>query len=135
MTVNDARFDVTGRTAIVTGGTRGIGLAIASGLGAAGAKVVIASRKRDACAAAEGDLISRGFDVLAVPTHMGSLEDVRGLVAMTVERFGGIDIVVNNAATSLDQPIASLTSEAWGKAFDVNLRGPVFLVQEALPYL
>jgi len=66
---------------------------------------------------------------------MGSLDDVHSLVAMAVDRFGGVDIVVNNAATSLDQPIAALTPEAWSKAFDVNLRGPVFLVQEALPSL
>ena len=57
------------------------------------------------------------------------------LVAQTVDRFGGVDIVVNNAANALAQPLGEFTPEAWQKSFDVNLRGPVFLVQEALPYL
>ena len=55
--------------------------------------------------------------------------------AQTVDRFGGVDIVVNNAANALAQPLGQFTPEAWQKSFDVNLRGPVFLVQEALPYL
>jgi NAD(P)-dependent dehydrogenase (short-subunit alcohol dehydrogenase family) len=134
MTAED-RFGLQGRTAVVTGGTRGIGRSIAHGFGAAGASVVVASRKPEACSATEAALAEQGIDALAVPTHMGSLDDVERLVRAAVDRFGGIDIVVNNAATSLDQPIGSLTPAAWGKAFDVNLRGPVFLVQAALPHL
>ncbi len=131
----DALFDLTGRTAIVTGGTRGIGLAVAEGMVAAGANVVVASRKADACAAAEAHLRDAGGDVLGVPAHMGDLDDVARLVAATVERFGGIDIIVNNAANALAQPLGAQTAEAWAKSFEVNVRGPVFLVQEALPHL
>ena len=68
------------------------------------------------------------------PTWVSSTTLARAR-AQTVDRFGGIDIVVNNAANALTQPLGQFTPEAWQKSFDVNLRGPVFLVQEALPYL
>ncbi|WCO68431.1 SDR family NAD(P)-dependent oxidoreductase [Iamia majanohamensis] len=128
-------FDLTGRTALVTGGTRGIGLALAEGLAASGAQVVVASRKPEACAEAEAHLRSRGAEALGVATHMGDLEAVSALVDRTVDAFGGLDIVVNNAANALAQPLGQLTPEAWEKSFDVNLRGPVFLLQAALPHL
>jgi NAD(P)-dependent dehydrogenase (short-subunit alcohol dehydrogenase family) len=128
-------FDLTGRVAIVTGGTRGIGRAIAEGLGAAGAGVVVASRKAEACAETEAHLASMGCRALGVPAHLGDLEALSHLVERCVERFGRIDIVVNNAATALTQPLGQMTPEVWAKSYDVNLRGPVFLVQDALPYL
>ncbi len=128
-------FDLTGRVAIVTGGTRGIGLAIASGFVGAGAKVVVASRKPEACAATEKQLIDQGGEALGVPTHLGELDGVAQLAAATVERFGRIDIIVNNAANALAEPVGAFTPGGWQKSFDVNLRGPVFLIQEALPQL
>jgi NAD(P)-dependent dehydrogenase (short-subunit alcohol dehydrogenase family) len=128
-------FDLTGRVAIVTGGTRGIGRAVAEGFVAAGAKVVVASRKADACAETEAHLAAMGGDVLGIPTHMGELDALQALVDRTVERFGAIDVIVNNAANALAQPLGQLTPEAWQKSFDVNMRGPVFLVQDALPHL
>ncbi len=128
-------FDFTDRVAIVTGGTRGIGRSIAEGFVAAGAKVVVASRKEEACRETVAHLESMGGEALGVPTHMGELESAAGLVRATVERFGRIDVVVNNAATALSQPIGHFTPDAWDKVFTVDLRGPVFLIQEALPYL
>ena len=128
-------FDFTDRVAIVTGGTRGIGRSVAEGFVAAGAKVVVASRKAEACRETVAHLESMGGEALGVPTHMGELESAASLVQATVERFGRIDVVVNNAATALSQPIGQFTPDAWGKVFDVDLRGPVFLIQEALPYL
>jgi NAD(P)-dependent dehydrogenase (short-subunit alcohol dehydrogenase family) len=127
--------DLTGRVAIVTGGTRGIGLAIAEGLLAAGAKVVVASRKPDACASIEAHLRSRGGDALGVPTHMGDLDALGNLVDRTVSEFGRLDIVVNNAANALTLPFGQLTPDAWDKSLGTNLRGPVFLVERALPHL
>ena len=92
-------FDLTDRVAIVTGGTRGIGRAIAEGYVCAGAKVVVASRKADACAETEAYLTSElGGEALGVPTHLGDLDALQALVDTTVDRFGRLDIVVNNAA-------------------------------------
>jgi len=124
-----------GRVVIVTGGTRGIGRALAEGYAAAGARVVVASRKPDACKETEQHLESLGGEALGVPTHLDDLDALRGLVDATVDRFGGIDVVVNNAANALALPMGEYTPEAWAKSINVNLRGPVFLVQEALPHL
>ncbi len=131
----DTLFDMSGRTVVVTGGTRGIGLALAEGFALAGARVVVASRKPDACAAAAQRLRSLGAAAIGVPAHLGNVDDLAALVERTVAEFGGIDVVVNNAANALAQPIGSMTVEAWDKSYAVNLQGPVFLVQHALPYL
>jgi NAD(P)-dependent dehydrogenase (short-subunit alcohol dehydrogenase family) len=128
-------FDMTGRVVIVTGATRGIGRALAEGYVVSGAQVVVASRKREDCAETERRLRALGGDALGVATHLGDLDAIATLVRRTVERFGRIDVVVNNAATALALPLGQLTPEAWRKSNDVNLRGPVFLVQEALPWL
>lgn len=128
-------FDMTGRVVIVTGGTRGIGRALAEGYISAGARVVVASRKAEACKETEEHLRGLGGDALGVPAHLGALDDLAEIVRRTVERFGGVDVVVNNAATALAQKVGTYTPEAWQKSLDVNLRGPVFLTQEALPYL
>jgi len=127
--------DLTGRVAIVTGGTRGIGRSIAEGLLAAGARVAVASRKGDACASTEAALRATGGDAIGVPTHMGDLDAINALVERTVDAFGRIDIVVNNAANALTLPFGELTVDAWDKSFGTNLRGPVFLVEQALPHL
>lgn len=108
----DGMFDLSGRVAVITGGTRGIGLAMAA-----------------------ANLCSRGVKALGVPTHMGDLTAIEALVTTTVERYGRLDIVVNNAANALTQPIGAFTPEGFQKSFDVNVRGPVFLSQYALPHL
>jgi NAD(P)-dependent dehydrogenase (short-subunit alcohol dehydrogenase family) len=129
------RFSLQGRTIVITGGTRGIGRAIAEGTAALGAKVVVASRKVAACIETVDAIEALGGIALGVPTHLGEPESLRALVDATVDRFGGIDVVVNNAANALSLPLGQFTESAWSKVFDVNLRGPVFLVQEALPHL
>ncbi|MGD9622760.1 MAG: SDR family NAD(P)-dependent oxidoreductase [Mycolicibacterium sp.] len=131
----DRLFDMTDRTVLVTGGTRGIGLSLAEGYVLAGARVVVASRKADACEQAARHLRDLGGEAIGVPTHLGEVDDCEKLVARAVAEFGGVDVVVNNAANALAQPVGELTVEALTKSFDVNLRGPVFLVQEALPQL
>jgi NAD(P)-dependent dehydrogenase (short-subunit alcohol dehydrogenase family) len=128
-------FGLEGRVAIVTGGTRGIGRAIAEGFVDAGASVVVSSRKAEAVTETVAALEARGGTALGLPGHMGDLDDVRRLVDATVARFGRIDVIVNNAATAVTMPLGSLTTDAWNKVYDVNLRGPVFLVEYALPHL
>ncbi|HZQ34197.1 MAG TPA: SDR family oxidoreductase [Mycobacterium sp.] len=127
-------FDLTDRTVIVTGATRGIGFSLAEGYLAAGANVVVTGRSQDRCDEAEAKLNAAGR-VAAVAAHMGDLDQVKHLVEHTVSTFGGIDVVVNNAATSLLQQFGGITLEAWEKALSVNVTGPLFLVQEALPHL
>ena len=131
----DSLFDLSGRVAIVTGGSRGIGRAIAEGFAAAGAKVVVASRKAEACQEVASALEAAGHEALAVPTHMGDLDAVANLAKATADRFGQIDIVVNNAANALALPMGQVTPDAFDKSFAVNVRGPLFLVQHALPHL
>jgi NAD(P)-dependent dehydrogenase (short-subunit alcohol dehydrogenase family) len=104
-----ALFDLSGRVAIVTGGSRGIGFAIANGFALAGARVVIASRKAEACGEAVQRIEASGAQALAVPTHVGDPEALEGLVERTVEHFGQLDIVVNNAANALALPMGQIT--------------------------
>jgi NAD(P)-dependent dehydrogenase (short-subunit alcohol dehydrogenase family) len=134
-TTFDRLFDMSDRTVIVTGGTRGIGLALAEGFVLAGARVVVASRKPEACEQAAAHLRDLGGEAIGVPTHLGDVDALGTLVQRTVDEFGGVDVLVNNAANPLAQPLGDITVEALTKSYEVNLRGPVFLVQEALPHL
>jgi len=131
----EGQFDLTGRVAIVTGASRGIGFSLAAAFAAQGASVVITSRKPDDCDQAVARIEADGGEALAVPTHMGDLDALAALVATSVDRFGAIDILVNNAANALALPVPDITPEAWAKSFDVNLRGPFFLFQACLPHL
>ncbi|MGV0714461.1 SDR family oxidoreductase [Mycolicibacterium sp. XJ662] len=128
-------FDMTGRTVIVTGGTGGIGLSLAEGFVLAGARVVVASRRADACEHAARHLRALGGDAIGVKADLGALDDLRTLVRSTVAEFGGIDVVVNNAANSLSQPLGRITSAGLTESYQINVHGPVLLVQEALPHL
>lgn len=130
-----AMFDLSGRTAIVTGGSRGLGRAMALGFAKAGANVVIASRKIDSCQAVVAEVEALGGAGLAVATRMQEPDDVAALVAATVERFGGISIVVNNAATVLDRPLDGVEPATFAGAFGTNLLAPMLLVQAARPHL
>src|SRR5436189_3418163 len=105
-------FDLSGRVAVVTGGTRGIGRAVAEGFAAAGASVVVVSRKADACKQTEADLRAMGYNAIGVPAHLGDLDAHPMIVERTVEEFGRLDILMNNAANALTQPLGQINAEA-----------------------
>ncbi|EDM80145.1 short chain dehydrogenase [Plesiocystis pacifica SIR-1] len=128
-------FDLNSKVAIVTGGSRGIGLATATALSRAGAKVVIASRKPEPLEQAAAHIREQtGGEVLAVPAHTGDDEAVQRVVAKTVEAFGGVDVLVNNAATNPHfGPIMSSQDSHWDKTYDVNVKGYFRMVKACVP--
>jgi NAD(P)-dependent dehydrogenase (short-subunit alcohol dehydrogenase family) len=125
-------FDMTGKVALITGASRGIGEAIAMAYAQAGAKVVLASRKQEGLDAVAQKIEAAGGQALPIAAHTGSPEAVQALVDRAIESYGGIDVVVNNAATNPHfGPL--LTSEAshWDKIMEVNVKGYFWLCQAA----
>jgi NAD(P)-dependent dehydrogenase (short-subunit alcohol dehydrogenase family) len=117
--------DLAGKVAVVTGGSRGIGRAIALGLADAGADVVIASRKLEACEAVAAEVEAKGRRGLAVATHVGRWDDCDRLADTVYDELGRCDVLVNNAGMSpVYDDLASVTEEYWDKVTAVNLKGP-----------
>ena len=114
-------FDLTGRVAIVTGGNGGIGLGMARGLAAAGARVVIAARNADKSKAAVKDLADRGGDAHAVTTDVADERSVAALLEATLGRYGQLDILVNNAGINIRKPADQMALAEWKQVIDVNL--------------
>ncbi len=118
-----------GKVALVTGASRGIGKAIATQFAAAGAKVMISSRKEDALREARKDMVG---DVEIFAANSGDVEAGKACVSATIERFGGLDILVNNAATNPYMgPTLEVDESRYDKTFQVNLRGPLFWCKAA----
>jgi len=128
-------FDLTGKVAIVTGGSRGLGLEIAQGLAEAGAAVTITGRRRQWLDPAEAGLLAAGAQALAVEADVADPEGVRRTVEATVERFGGIDILVNNAGTSWGVPSLEMPLDKWDMVVRVNLTGVWLMSQAVAPQL
>lgn len=128
MKVNEL-LDLKGKVAIVTGGGRGIGKYIATGLAEAGADVVIASRKVQNCEKACDELKVIGGKTLAVKCDMASDDDIKGLVDVTMKEFGKVDILVNNAGITWGAPTLEFPLDKWDKIFAVNVRGVWVLSQ------
>jgi NAD(P)-dependent dehydrogenase (short-subunit alcohol dehydrogenase family) len=113
-----------GKVAIVTGASRGIGEAIARLFAAHGARVVVSSRKLEACQQVAAKITRDGGEALALAAHGGRREEVRALVAQAIEHFGKVDVLVNNAATNPHfGPLLTVDEAMWAKTFEVNLQG------------
>ena len=124
-------FDFSGKTVLVTGASRGIGRAIALEFGAAGAEVILVSRKQDALEKVRSDIEAAGGRAHVAAGNMGRMDDVRSLVERAFAVRGHIDVLVNNAATNpVFFPLVAIEERAWDKIMDVNLKGPFFLTVE-----
>jgi NAD(P)-dependent dehydrogenase (short-subunit alcohol dehydrogenase family) len=121
-------FSLAGRTALVTGGSRGIGRMIAAGFLQAGARVFISSRKAEACNAAATELSKLG-PCVSLPADVSSLEGQRGLAAALAAHTPHLDILVNNAGAAWGAPFDEFPESGWDKVVDLNLKGPFFLTQ------
>ncbi|WP_148861268.1 SDR family NAD(P)-dependent oxidoreductase [Marinobacter fonticola] len=129
-------FDMTGKVALITGSTKGIGRSIAEEMARCGAKVVISSRKADVCEQVAGELKEQGFEAIAVPCHVGRKDDLKNLVDKTLDAFGQIDVLVCNAATNpVYGPTQDMTDDAWDKIMDTNVKGTFWLTQMVLPHM
>jgi NAD(P)-dependent dehydrogenase (short-subunit alcohol dehydrogenase family) len=124
-------FDLTGRKALITGGSRGLGLQMAQALGEAGAKVVISSRKAADLEEAVMALQDRGIDARWIAADAGKAEDINRLADETLERVGDVDILINNAGATWGAPAEDYPLEAWDKVMNLNVRG-YFLLAQAL---
>ncbi|SEH76925.1 NAD(P)-dependent dehydrogenase, short-chain alcohol dehydrogenase family [Mycolicibacterium rutilum] len=127
-------FDLSGKHALVTGGTRGIGMMITRGLLQAGARVVISSRNAEACAQAQKHLSQFG-QVRAIPADLSRHDECRRLSELVTTGSERLDILVNNAGAMWDEPLATFPDEAWDTVIDLNLKSPFWLVQALLPAL
>ncbi len=126
MTDTSNLFDLTGKVAVVTGGSRGLGREICCAFAQHGASVVVASRKLDACEALASEITeAHGTEAVGVACHVGHWNDCDALIATTLERFGTIDVLVNNAGMSpLYQSLGQVTEALFDKVIAVNLKGP-----------
>jgi NAD(P)-dependent dehydrogenase (short-subunit alcohol dehydrogenase family) len=117
-------FDLTGKVSIITGASRGIGLAIAEAFSMAGAKVVLSSRKQEALEEAAEKINSGGGEAIPIAAHTGNSEAVTNLVEKVIDMLGGVDILVNNAGTNPHfGPLLTAEESHWDKILDVNLKG------------
>ena len=122
-------FDLTGKTALVTGGSRGLGLQMAHALGEAGARIMLSSRKAADLEAATAQLQDAGIDARWVAADCAQEGDIRRLADETLQRMGDVDILVNNAGATWGAPAEDCPLQAWDKVMDLNVRGYFLLSQ------
>lgn len=122
-------FDLSGKTAIVTGGHRGIGLHIAKGLAEAGSNVVVSARNKEACEKVAGDLEDLGIKAIGLACDIRNVEDVENLAKETAGKFGTIDILVNNAGVSWGASPEDMPLKEWNKVIETNLTGTFLCCQ------
>jgi len=125
MTITPPRFDLSGKVALITGGSRGLGRAMALGFAEAGADVIVASRKLDACESVAEEIRQLGRSAFAYQVNMTHWDELDGLVDASIEAFGHLDVLVNNAGMSLlYENLGAVTEAMWDKVVGLNLKGP-----------
>lgn len=130
------KVDMTGKVAVVNGASRGIGEAIAKGLAACGAQLVLTSRRKESVQKVADEIIADGGKAVAMACHAGHLDEIETLFDFVQEKFGRLDILINNAATNpYYGPATGLSSEAFDKTVEVNLKGPYFMTSKAVPLM
>jgi len=130
-------FNLTGKVAIVTGSTKGIGRAMVQGLAEAGAKVVVSSRKQELCDEVAAQVAeSTGQETMGLACHVGDWDGIPAFVDAVVDRFGKIDVLVNNAGINpAPTTVSEMSIEYWRKMFNVNLEGPLRMAQQVAPVI
>jgi NAD(P)-dependent dehydrogenase (short-subunit alcohol dehydrogenase family) len=126
-----ALFDLTGRSAIITGGSTGLGQQMAEGLAEMGANVVLCARKKERCEQAAAELESLGVKTLALGCDVRNAGDIQKVVEATAAAFGKIDILINNAGASWGAPVEEMQLEHWNKVIETNLTGTFLFSQAA----
>jgi dehydrogenase/reductase SDR family protein 4 len=129
-------FDLSGQVALITGSSRGIGKAIAEEMAAVGAKVVISSRKKEACDQVRDDIRARGAEAISIACNIGRKDEVEGLVKATLEHYGRIDILVCNAAVNpFYGSLAQLEDDAWDKIMMNNVKSSWWFSKLVMPHM
>lgn len=123
-------FDLSGKSALITGGSRGLGLQMAEALGEMGARVAICSRKADELEAGRKHLAGLGIEVFAAPNDLSDFAGIPSLVDEVMTTFGGIDILINNAGATWGAPMEEYPVEAWDKVMNLNVKALFLLTQE-----
>ena len=127
-------FDLSGKVALITGSTKGIGKSMAEELARAGCKIVVSSRKADACEAVRAEFEKQGFDVLAQPCNISRKEELQALVDKTLAKWGRVDIAIANAAANpYYGPLTEIPDEAFDKVFHNNVKSVLWLAGITLP--
>jgi len=124
-------FDLEGKTALVTGGSRGLGLQIAESLGEAGAKILLSSRKAGDLEEAAAHLQAKGIDTRWIAADVSQPEEVQRVASEALQRLGKVDILVNNAGATWGAPAEEHPLEAWDKVMNLNIRS-IFLMSQAI---
>ena len=128
----EEKFRLDDKVAIITGASKGIGQSIAQALGQQGAKVVLASRKQSAVDEVAAHFREEGIEAVGIAAHLGDPDQIHALVEQTKQHYGGVDIIVNNAATNpVFGPVVDTDSEVFGKIMQVNVNGPLELAKRA----
>ena len=128
-----ALFDFTGKTILITGGSSGLGRAMAQGFAAAGGQVIVSSRKQDACEKVVEEITAQGGKAAAIAAHVGKPAELDNLIAEALRRFTRIDTLINNAGMPSHTPLHETELSLYDKLFDVNVKGPWYLSSRLAP--